>query len=319
MSAILEVKKLTKVYPRRRGETKTFTAVDDVSFHLEAGEILGVLGPNGAGKSTIISMLLGILTPTSGQIQILGKDLATERSAVVQHMTFASTYVRMPWRLTIYENLRVFALLYGIRKPMFHQRAEKFLKYFGVWDERHKIMSELSAGQITRVMLAKAFIPYPKIVLLDEPTASLDPEIAHQVRRFVAEEQKEYGTSILYTSHNMDEITEVCDRVIFLRQGRVIAEDTPANLARSISGNHMVFTVADDADRERLAQFTRQLGYGVKVIEREVEIIIDEEHVAEFLNQIAQAKIHYNNISINQPTLEDYFLTITKQTPTLNV
>ena len=312
MKSVLTAHNLTKVYPRRRSEKEPFTAVDKASFDLKEGEILGVLGPNGAGKSTIISMLLGILTPSSGTVTVFDKDLHKNRSEVLQHMTFASTYVKMPWRLTVYENLRVFALFYQIHKKEFAVRAEKFLKYFGVWDQRNKTMNELSAGQVTRVMLAKAFIPYPKIVLLDEPTASLDPEIAHQVRKFVMEQQREFNTSILYTSHNMDEVTEVCDRVMFLQSGKIVAEDTPDKLAQSVSGSRMHLTVANDVDREKLLQLAREQGYSSHVEVRDVEIVIDETDVSGLLHQVAMAEIHYSHIEIKQPTLEDYFLEMAK-------
>lgn len=231
--SIVNVQHLTKIYPPKRRGEKPFTAVDDISFEIEAGEILGLLGPNGAGKSTTIAMLLGTLTPTSGAITMFDRNFLQERSICAQNITFASSYIRLPWRLTVLENLRVYGLLYELRKKVFMERVEKLLNYFGVWDQRHKAISELSAGQITRVMLTKAFLPYPKLVLLDEPTASLDPDIAHQVRAFIKEQQNQWLTTILYTSHNMDEVTELCDRVMFLKSGKIVAIDTVAELAKS--------------------------------------------------------------------------------------
>lgn len=233
MDPILSVQQLTKTFPRKRKQDKPFTAVDNVSFSMAEGEIVGLLGPNGAGKSTTIAMLLGALTPTSGTITMFGKNFLTHRSECAQEITFASSYIKLPWRLTVYENLRVYSLLYGIKRADFVKRIEKLLKHFGVWEQRYKAMSELSAGQITRIMLAKAFMPYPKLALLDEPTASLDPDIAHEVRAFIQDQQKEYGTTILYTSHNMNEVTELCKRVLFLKAGKIIAEDSPENLAKS--------------------------------------------------------------------------------------
>ena len=240
MEPILTVTDLTKIYPPEKKGGTPFTAVNSISFELFEGQILGLLGPNGAGKSTTISMLLGNLSPTSGNIAYFGKNFATHRSEIMNTVTFASTYIRMPWRLSVMENLRVYAFLYGVSEATFQERAKKFLSFFDVWSQRDKTMSQLSAGQITRIMLAKAFIPYPRVVLLDEPTASLDPDIAHQVRAFVQEQQKTFNTSILYTSHNMDEVSEVCDRVLFLKNGTVIANDTPAKLAGSLHTAKMV-------------------------------------------------------------------------------
>lgn len=306
MSHIIEVTQLSKIYPPEKKSGSPFTAVNAISFSLENGEILGLLGPNGAGKSTTISMLLGVLSPTSGSILYEGKDFTQHKSEILQTVTFASTYIKMPWRLTVLENLRVYGYMYGLSHVDFYSRTKKFLEFFGVWNQRDKTMSQLSAGQITRVMLAKAFIPYPKIVLLDEPTASLDPDISHEVRQFVLAQQKEYNTSILYTSHNMDEVSEVCNRVIFLKNGTIIAIDTPEKLAASVSVARMRLQVKDGLKRtERFAQEKKLVS---RIAGREIEIEIDEHHIATFLQQLAAENIEYTQISISKPTLEDYFL-----------
>lgn len=306
MSKALTVSRLNKTFPSEKKGGVGFKAVTNVSFSLELGEILGLLGPNGAGKSTTISMLLGVLTPTSGKITYFGKDLDLHRSEILNQVTFASTYIRMPWRLTVWENLRIYALMYGVDYSTFGKRAEKFLTKFGVWNQVGKTMNELSAGQTTRVMLAKAFIPHPKIVLLDEPTASLDPDMAHQVRGFVKEQRQEYGTSILYTSHNMDEVADVCDRVMFLKSGQIIATDTPANLAKSVSTARMQLWVKDGMKRaQKLAQ---ELGYQTTITDRSIEIKLDEQQIASFLHLLAEARIEYTQIAIAKPNLEDYFL-----------
>lgn len=298
---VLEVSNLSK----RFGD---FKAVKNVSFTMKHGEILGLLGPNGAGKSTTISMLLGVLSPTSGDITYFGKDFLKHQSEVLQEVTFASTYIKMPWRLTVMENLRVYAYLHGLSRTDFLDRAKRFLSFFEVWDQRDKTMNNLSAGQVTRVMLAKAFMPYPKIVLLDEPTASLDPDIAHGVRRFIKEQQSKFETTILYTSHNMDEVSDVCDRVIFLRKGKIVAEDTPENLAKSVSIARMSLQVADGL--KRTSKLCAKLGLKSLVTDRDIEIEIDEHRIASFLSQLAESGIEYTQISIAKPTLEDYFLSL---------
>ncbi|PIR61336.1 MAG: ABC transporter ATP-binding protein [Candidatus Pacebacteria bacterium CG10_big_fil_rev_8_21_14_0_10_44_11] len=311
MKNSLTVSGLTKVYPPEKKGAKPFVAVNHVSFELHDGEILGLLGPNGAGKSTTISMLLGVLTPTNGKIEYFGKDFFEHRSEILETVTFSSTYISMPWRLSVMENLRVYGWMYGVMGKIFERRVQHYLEFFGVWDQRNKTMNQLSAGQVTRIMLAKAFIPHPKVVLLDEPTASLDPDIAHQVREFILRQQKEFKTSILYTSHNMDEVSVVCDRVVFLRNGKVVIIDTPSNLAKSVSLSRMHLTMKDGL--KRTERFSKEMGLVSKVENREIEIELDEQKIAEFLLKLAAEGIKYEQISIDTPTLEDYFLSMSDQ------
>lgn len=309
-SASLVVRNLTKTFPPEKKGGKSFTVVNNISFDLKEGQILGLLGPNGAGKTTTISMLLSSLSQTSGTITYFGKEFPKYKSEVLQHVTFASTYIRMPWRLTVLENLRIYALLYGVEGKVFEERLKRFMNFFGVWEQRGKTMSQLSAGQITRIMLVKAFLPYPKIVLLDEPTASLDPDIAHEVRKFVKLQRKEHGVSILYTSHNMDEVTDVCDEVMFLKQGKLLAIDKPENLARSVRIARMRLLVKDGL--KRTVKFAKAQSLKTKLEGREIVIEIGEQAIAKFLAKLAAEKITYSQISIDKPTLEDYFLEMSR-------
>ncbi len=220
-SPVLQVAHLTK----RFGE---FTAVDDISFAIKPGEILGLLGPNGAGKTTTIQMLLGLVTPTSGSIQMFGLDLAAHREEILQQVNFSSTYISMPYALTVEENLSVVARLYGLTDVP--RRIDDIVKKLEMEEFRHKITRKLSSGQMTRLTLAKAFLTQPKILFLDEPTASLDPDIAHKVRALLQDERRTSGLSMLYTSHNMREMEEMSDRIIFLQRGRIVAEGTAAEI-----------------------------------------------------------------------------------------
>ena len=311
MNTIMSVDQLTKVFAPEKKEGTPFTAVNTISFDLREGEILGLLGPNGAGKSTTIAMLLGVLSPTSGKITYFGNDFMTHRSQILESVTFASTYIKMPWRLTVMENLRVYALFYGISGKTFEKRVKHFLEFFEVWNQRDKTMGQLSAGQVTRVMLAKAFIPHPRIVLLDEPTASLDPDIAHQVRSFIKEQQSEFGTSILYTSHNMDEVADVCDRVVFLRQGSIQAIDTPEKLAESVSVTKMHLLLTDGM--QRAIAVCKKFDFPAVQTERTLTIQCEEQRIAEFLSSLASGGVEYSQISIDKPSLEDYFLSMSKK------
>jgi len=214
---VLEVTSLSK----RFGE---FNAVNDVSFAIKPGEILGLLGPNGAGKTTTIHMLLGLITPTSGSISMFGLDLATQRENILQQVNFSSSYISMPFALTVEENLWVVARLYGMSD--IPRRVDDMIKKLEMEEFRQKVTRKLSSGQMTRLTLAKAFLTEPKILFLDEPTASLDPDIAHKIRTLLKEERRSSGLSILYTSHNMREMEEMSDRIIFLQRGKVVAEGT---------------------------------------------------------------------------------------------
>ena len=230
MSPLLEVHHLKKVFGKK-------SAVEDISFSLQKGEILGFLGANGAGKTTTIQMLLGVLTPTSGDILYFSKLLATHRESILEDINFSSTYTEFPWDLTIQEVLTYMSYLYNIKKRK--ERVQEILTQFKLTTLKDKQIKELSAGQMTRVNLAKAFINSPKVLLLDEPTASLDPDIAAYIRTFLLEQRANLGLSILLTSHNMAEVEEVCDRVLFLHKGKVIADNTPEKLTATIDTCHL--------------------------------------------------------------------------------
>jgi len=214
---IVEVRNLTK----RFGD---FTAVDNISFDINEGEILGLLGPNGAGKTTTIHMLLGLITPSSGNIKMFGLDLAQHRETILQQVNFSSTYISMPFSLTVEENLKVIARLYSLQN--IQQRIDDIVGKLEMGDIQHKLTRKLSSGQMSRLTLAKALMTEPKVLFLDEPTASLDPDIVNKIKAFLKEYQRTSGLSILYTSHNMREMEEMSNRIIFLQHGYIVAEGT---------------------------------------------------------------------------------------------
>ena len=204
MAPIVAVQQLTK----RFGD---FTAVEDVSFEIHPGETIGLLGPNGAGKTTTIQMLLGVITPTCGSIHMFGLDLQRYRESILRQVNFSSTYISMPYALTVEENLRVTGKLYGLSDVS--RRIDDVVKKLEMEDIRHKLTRKLSSGQMTRLTLAKAVMTEPKILFLDEPTASLDPDIAHKIKSFLKEYRHTSGLSMLYTSHNMREMEEMSNRI----------------------------------------------------------------------------------------------------------
>jgi len=217
----LSVSQLHKVY----GST---TAVDDLSFVVEPGEIVGLLGPNGAGKTTTINMILGVLEPSAGTIHIDDRDLATDRREALARTNFAAVYAPLPGNLTVEQNLRVFAMLYGVRAIA--SRIDVLLAQFDLNRFRRVKCGVLSSGEQTRVSLAKALLNTPRLLLLDEPTASLDPATAGDVRAKIREYADSGEVSVLWTSHNMFEVQAVCDRVLFLSHGRVLLDGDPKTL-----------------------------------------------------------------------------------------
>ena len=207
------------------GET---VAVDHISFHVGPNEIVGLLGPNGAGKTTTINMVLGVLKPTSGSIHIREVDVARQRSRALSCTNFAAVYAPLPGNLTVEQNLRVFGMIYTVANLT--RRIEELLRQFDLVRFRHTKCGVLSSGEQTRVSLAKAMLNRPQLLLLDEPTASLDPATARDVRNNIRAFASAGTGGVLWTSHNMYEVQEVCDRVLFLSRGKILLEGNPHKL-----------------------------------------------------------------------------------------
>lgn len=203
-------------------------AVDELSFALAPGTTCGLLGGNGAGKTTTIAMLLGLLLPSAGSIRVLGVDVLTDRHSVLGRMNFSSPYVDLPQRLRVEQNLRVYAQLYGVRDP--GARIARLAQELDIERFLAREYRTLSAGQKTRVALAKALLNEPQVLLLDEPTASLDPDSADRIRGYLADYQRASGATLLLASHNMREVERMCNHVLMLRAGRLVDQGTPAAL-----------------------------------------------------------------------------------------
>ncbi|MBV6498642.1 MAG: putative multidrug ABC transporter ATP-binding protein YbhF [Prosthecobacter sp.] len=226
---ILEARELTR-------EFDGVKALDRFSFKLHRGEVLGLLGANGAGKTTAMNCLLGLTLPTSGDLFAFGLPLHQHRIEILRRANFSSAYTALPGNLLVGQNLLVFAKIYGVRDP--RQKIAQLMELLEISHLAKRVTGQLSAGESTRVNLVKAFLNDPELLMLDEPTASLDPDIADKVRKVVRRVQRERSIGILYTSHNMRDIEEVCDRVIFLHKGRIVCEGTPSEiLSRSSSAS----------------------------------------------------------------------------------
>lgn len=221
---VVEVRNLRK-------EFKDAVAVKDLSFEVRRGEILGLLGANGAGKTTTIHMLLGLITPNRGSIEMFGLDIRRHRVAVLQRMNFASAYQFLPYNLKVWENLFVFAEIYGVKSPK--KRIDELLEMFELSHLRNSKTGMLSSGEQTRLNLCKALLNEPELLLLDEPTASLDPDQADKVRKVILKLQRESGMTVINTSHNMIDVHELCDRILFMQRGNIIAEGSSDEILRT--------------------------------------------------------------------------------------
>ena len=221
MPSVLSVVDLRKLYGNA-------VAVDGISFEVRRNEIVGLLGPNGAGKTTTINMILGVLEPSAGRILIEGIDIAEHRTQALERTNFAAVYAPLPGNLTVYQNLRIFGLLYAVKQ--LRGRIEALVEQFDLQKFRDVKCGVLSSGEQTRVGLAKALINDPQLLLLDEPTASLDPSTARDIRARIRENTARGTAAVLWTSHNMYEVEEVCDRVLFLSRGKILLEGDPKTL-----------------------------------------------------------------------------------------
>jgi len=223
MKNSIEVINLSKSY-------KTKNAVNNINFKINENEIVGLLGPNGCGKTTTIGMILGLLKPTNGQVLINGKNIENNKISILHKMNFISPYIELPKKLTVNQNLIVYGKLYNIQN--LNERINFLSEKLRLGDLLDKITGELSSGQKNRVSLAKALINDPTVLLLDEPTAALDPETADFIRTFLEKYKEEKKISVLLASHNMDEVKRLCNSVMMMKDGTIVDSGTPENLIR---------------------------------------------------------------------------------------
>jgi len=297
---ILEVENLTKTF----GD---FKAVNNISFTVCEGEIVGLLGPNGAGKTTTIQMLLGIMTQTSGTVSYFGKEFTQHREEILSKINFASAYSHLQSRITVRQNLTIMAGLYDIRDP--NKRIDELLDLLEVRDLVDKLYWHLSSGQKTRVVLVKALLNKPRLILMDEPTASLDPEIAQKVVELIRTLRQKENVAILYTSHNMAEVEELCDRVMIMDKGRIVAEDTPLELTKKIGTARLIVTF--DAKQEIVGKYLTEKDY-IHSFPRDhvVSIEVSEQDIPKVLFGLGENGVWITEVDIKKPNLEDVFLAI---------
>lgn len=301
MNKVLEVTNIKKFY-------NGFEALKGVSFGLEKGETLGLLGPNGAGKTTTIQIILQVITPDAGSVEIFGKNAFSNREFVLQKMNFTSAYVHLFGAITVYENLKVFAKLYGVSQT---KKIDQLLSEFDAEELKNKKVSSLSSGQLTKIMIIKALLNDPDLLLLDEPTSSLDPDVASKFREILKKVRKERRISMLYTSHNMAEIEEMCDRVIFLSKGEIVANDTPKRLTKLIP-NHTL-RVEFNKMPDGISEFLNLRRIQAEVRENSLSIETEDEAIPVILQEMYREGYKIKDISIDEPDLEDVFIKFARQ------
>ena len=298
----LEVQSLTKKYG-------SFTAVNGISFHVPKGKIIGLLGPNGAGKTTTIQMLLGLTLPTSGTISFFGKDVTEARQESLQRINFTSAFNTLQGKITAYENLMVYAGLYSVKNPI--QKIAELAKRFEIEDFLHQEYFTFSAGQKTRVNLAKALLNDPELILMDEPTASLDPDIAEKTVSLVEKLRSEKGMSILYTSHNMAEVERICDEVIIMDRGTIVAHDTPLGLTKRIT--HATLIITFDGEQTDVSRFLKEERMQHDFRNKNTVCIeTEEKDIPGLIFKLSKIGVWITNIEIKKPNLEDVFIQIAR-------
>ncbi len=302
MENILEVKNLTKNFGK-------FRALDGISFTVPRGKIIGLLGPNGAGKTTSIHILLGLTTADGGGINYFGKNFFQFRRESLQRINFTSSFNTLQGRISVWENLLVFAELYSVQNSK--KKISEFIDYFGIQDLLNIRFWDLSAGQKTRVNIIKSLLNDPELILMDEPTASLDPDIADKTLSLIESLNKNRGLSLLYTSHDMEEVTRICDEVIFLDHGKIVAQDTPLGLTKRIPKARLFITFEGAKEKFEPVLIKRAQSFEF-VNTGQVTIETTEKLLPELLFSIAQTGVTITDIEIKKPDLEDVFLSIAR-------
>jgi len=300
---VLEVQSLIKRYG-------SFFAVKSISFTVRRGKIVGFLGPNGAGKTTTIQVLSGITLSNGGNVRYFGKDFLEHREECLQRINAASAFNTLMGRISVWENLIVFAELYSVQHPK--DKVIELLKQFEILELADSLYKDLSAGQRTRVNLVKSLLNDPELLLMDEPTASLDPDIADKTLTLIENLKRERNISILYTSHNMNEITRICDEVIFLDHGEIVAHDTPQNLTKRISS--ATLRISFDARTPQFDAYLKEKRLDATFPDpHSVSILSHEAGIPGILFDLSKTGIWITDIEVAKPTLEDVFLQIARK------
>ncbi len=300
---VLEVNNLVKEFGQAR-------VVDKVSFVVPRGKVIGLLGPNGAGKTTTIHMLLGITAFTSGRIKYFGRDFPRHREYCLQRINFTSSFNSLLGRISVWENLLVFSGLYNVKDP--DRKIAELVEYFDAGDLLKQKYHDLSAGQRSRVNIMKSLLNDPELILMDEPTASLDPDVADKTLSLIEELKRKRQISLLYTSHNMEEISRICDEVIFLSHGRIVAQDTPLNLTKRITNAEVRLVFLEK--KAEFENYLKEKKYRYQFTsDNIVRVRTEEKLIPKLIFGASKAGVYITDIEVEKPSLEDVFLQIARE------
>ncbi len=302
MTSVVDVTNISKTFRYKRQD---FFAVKSVSFTVEKGEIFGLLGPNGAGKTTIINMIVGILVPDVGSIKVFGKNVQKDAS-VLEEISLSSGGSSFHGNLRTRDILNFYAKIYGLDKDTKNKRLGKLVRFFGLEDIMERKSWYLSTGERMRLSFARTLLNYPKLLLLDEPTLGLDPDIAIKVRDEIKRINRKFGTTIVLTSHYMHEVEQLCNRIAFIDKGSIIDMGSIEKVKMKQFSTYDVFIkVAKIRDAAAL----RKMGFKIKgnILHKKIEM---EENITAILAALAKKKVEILNIETKKPTMEDYFVKI---------
>jgi ABC-2 type transport system ATP-binding protein len=298
MEKAIEVEHLKKYF-------KKVKAVDDISFYVEKGDLFAFLGPNGAGKSTTIRVLTTLAAPTSGKIKIGGYDVVKESKKVRSKIGLVSDKLILYNKLTVMENIFFFSNLYGLKKSLIYERAERLLKILDIWDFRNRLIDKLSTGMKQKVNIARALIPEPEILFLDEPTLGLDPFTTKKIRNFIAELNQK-GKTIILTTHILHEVELLANKVAIINKGKIITIDTPRNLKALFKEKEIV-----EIETKKKEDVKKISGNVIESVENYLKIEVD--NLDSLIDEIREKKIEIKSIRTYEPSLEDIFIKVTNQ------
>jgi ABC-2 type transport system ATP-binding protein len=305
------------------GLTKTFTsgwfrkrkkeALRDVDLSVPEGAFWGLLGPNGAGKTTLLSIISNLLIPEQGEVRVLGKDLRKNAMEVSGRINLSSGHANFLWSLNVRENLEYYAMLYGLSGKRRRQRVEDLLHLFDLSDFARARFDELSTGTKQKLSLAKSLVNDPELLLLDEPTVGLDPDVAHRIREAIQRLHREKGTTILMTTHNMKEAESLCEQVAFIKDGKIKALGKPKDLKNELRLGDTIMIAFSGALHAESLQSLKGI-YGLQTSDSSCQILVDDHHerLPQILDFFIGEKVFIHDLRIKESDLEDVFMAITR-------
>ncbi len=305
MQPVIEIKNVSKKF---KYNNKDFYALKDVSFEVKKGEIFGLLGPNGAGKSTIINMVVGILEPDKGYVKVFGKSIENNRD-ILEYIGFVSGESRFNWTMKTEDVLKFFSMIYGIERKESEKRISKLIKFFGLEGVANKKLGYLSTGERMRLVLAKSLVNYPKLLLLDEPTLGLDPDIAIKVREEIKRINKKFGTTVILTSHYMNEVEQLADRIAFINNGSISDIGTIKKVKLKHFSDYDVYIKLKHV---KDSSFLKSLGFLISknVLHKKLKL---SENISVILSILVKNGYEITDIETKKPSLEDYFVKVAKK------